>query len=81
MSVVRLLPFSVADGPHNMAADEVLLEAADAGLASLRFYGWSAPALSLGYFQPHTDHFRDPLLVKLPYVRRSTGGAAAGSSP
>ena len=28
MNVVRLLPFADADGPHNMAADEVLLEAA-----------------------------------------------------
>ena len=50
MSVVRLLPFADADGPHNMAADEMLLETAGAGQASLRFYGWSAPALSLGYF-------------------------------
>jgi lipoate-protein ligase A len=76
MSVVRLLPFSEADGPHNMAADETLLEAAGAGQASLRFYGWSAAALSLGYFQPHTVHISDPRLAILPYVRRPTGGAA-----
>jgi len=73
---VRLLPFAEADGPHNMAADETLLEAAGAGQASLRFYGWSAAALSLGYFQPHTVHIYDPLLANLPYVRRPTGGAA-----
>ena len=76
MSVVRLLPFSEDDGPHNMAADEALLEAAGAGQASLRFYGWSEAVLSLGYFQPHTVHISDPLLENLPYVRRPTGGAA-----
>jgi lipoate-protein ligase A len=76
MSVVRLLPFSEADGPHNMAADETLLEAAGAGQASLRFYGWSAAALSLGYFQSHVVYIHDPLLAILPYVRRPTGGAA-----
>jgi lipoate-protein ligase A len=76
MSVVRLLPFAEADGPHNMAADETLLEAAAAGRASLRFYGWSAAALSLGYFQPHTVHISDPRLANLPHVRRPTGGAA-----
>ncbi len=76
MSVVRLLPFSEADGPHNMAADETLLEAAASGFPCLRFYGWSSAALSLGYFQPHTNHIFDPLLANLPYVRRPTGGAA-----
>ena len=76
MSVVRLLPFAEADGPCNMAADETLLEAAGAGQASLRFYGWSTAVLSLGYFQPHTVHISDPPLVNLPYVRRPTGGAA-----
>ena len=76
MNVVRLLPFRIADGPHNMAADETLLEAAGGDRASLRFYGWSAAVLSLGYFQPHTIHIPDPLLAVLPYVRRPTGGAA-----
>jgi len=76
MNVVRLLPFREADGPHNMAADETLLEAAGGGQASLRFYGWSRAALSLGYFQSHIVHISDPRLVNLPYVRRPTGGAA-----
>jgi len=76
MSVVRLLPFAEADGPNNMAADETLLEAADAGRASLRFYGWLAPTLSLGYFQSHNVHITDPLLENIPHVRRPTGGAA-----
>jgi lipoate-protein ligase A len=52
-----------------MAADEALLEAAGAGVASLHFYGWSGPTVSLGYFQPHTAR-----LPGLPYVRRPSGG-------
>jgi lipoyl(octanoyl) transferase len=71
----RLLPYWVADGPHNMAADEVLLQSAQQGLASLRFYGWSAATVSLGYFQPASVRQADPLLASLPYVRRPTGGA------
>jgi lipoate-protein ligase A len=67
--VCRLLPYAVADGPHNMAADEMLLEAAAAGTASLRFYGWSDATVSLGYFQAHA--VRPP---HLPYVRRPSGG-------
>jgi lipoate-protein ligase A len=65
---VRLLPYAAADGAHNMAADEVLLEAA-AGTAGLRFYGWSEPTVSLGYFQA-----RAARLPGLPYVRRPSGG-------
>jgi lipoate-protein ligase A len=66
----RLLPCAVADGPHNMAADEALLESAlRHGTASLRFYGWSPPTVSLGYFQAHAAR-----LPGLPFVRRPTGG-------
>jgi lipoate-protein ligase A len=69
MITCRLLPYAVADGPHNMAADEVLLESAGAGTAALRFYGWSGPTVSLGYFQPHVAR-----IPGLPYVRRPSGG-------
>lgn len=56
-----------------MAADEVMLFAAsERGVASLRFYTWSEPTISLGYFQP-TDERRS--LPPLPWVRRATGGA------
>lgn len=54
-----------------MAADEVLLQNARPGLALLRFYGWSTPTLSLGYFQPSAA--RAPW-ANLPFVRRATGG-------
>jgi lipoyl(octanoyl) transferase len=72
----RLLPWEVADGPTNMAADEALVRtAAESGIASLRFYGWSPATLSLGYFQPAAVRFTDPRLAVLPFVRRPSGGA------
>lgn len=75
MTHIRILPFAAADGPTNMAADEALLETArDAGVASLRFYAWSEPTVSLGYFQPGESRLR-PNLAGLAWVRRSTGGA------
>jgi lipoate-protein ligase A len=70
----RLLPFTVADGPTNMATDEVLLQSATSGVATLRFYGWQPATLSLGYFQPAQVRLADPLLAKLPWVRRPSGG-------
>jgi len=71
----RLLPFAVADGPHNMAADETLMESAAASVASLRFYGWLEATLSLGYFQAEKLRLCDPRLAGLPFVRRPSGGA------
>lgn len=76
MPSIRLLPFASDDGATLMAADEVMLESADAhGTASLRFYTWSEPTLSLGYFQPHAGREHYPPLGPVPFVRRSTGGA------
>ena len=69
---LRLLPFETLSGAANMAADEAMLVAAsERGLASLRFYTWTEPTLSLGYFQPAAER-----LPGLPWVRRSSGGAA-----
>jgi lipoate-protein ligase A len=57
-----------------MAADHALLESAAQGVATLRFYAWTEPTLSLGYFQPESArHIREPL-AGLPFVRRPTGG-------
>jgi lipoate-protein ligase A len=73
---IRLLPFASLDGPTNMAADEVMLEsAAERGIASLRFYTWTQPTLSLGYFQTSMVREEVPSLAFLSWVRRSTGGA------
>ena len=75
MAAIRLLPFGSADGPTNMAADEAMLEsAAERGVAALRFYTWTEPTITLGYFQPASAVEAIP--GKLPCVRRSTGGAA-----
>lgn len=71
----RLLPYELNDGPHQMAADEAMLHSAAAGTASLRFYGWSTPTLSLGYFQSEQVRRQNQRLAQLPHVRRPTGGA------
>ncbi len=76
MPIVRLLPELQVAGPSQMALDEVLLESAQAGTPSLRFYTWPTATLSLGYFQSATERFSDPLLAELPYVRRASGGGA-----
>ncbi|MEO2088804.1 MAG: hypothetical protein ABGY75_04790, partial [Gemmataceae bacterium] len=56
MPSIRLLPFAAASGAGNMARDEaLLLSAADRGVASLRFYTWTEPTVSLGYFQPAAE--------------------------
>lgn len=72
----RLLPDAIADGPANMASDEMLLRSAAAGQPLLRFYRWTEETLSLGYFQPAAQRLADPLLRDLPFVRRPTGGDA-----
>ncbi|MCZ2340697.1 MAG: hypothetical protein LC104_02740 [Bacteroidales bacterium] len=77
MHTIRLLPLETASGPANMAADEAMLHsAAESGVATLRWYQWSEPTLSLGYFQPASDRFADPRLATLAWVRRATGGSA-----
>ncbi|HEX6811713.1 MAG TPA: hypothetical protein VF384_08835 [Planctomycetota bacterium] len=69
---MRLLVHEPAEAAWNMAVDEALLTS---GLEpTLRFYGWSPHAVSLGYFQGIED-FRD-LPAELPVVRRLTGGGA-----
>lgn len=74
-SVIRLLPYAVADGPTNMAADEALGRSAAEGIASLRFYGWTTATVSLGYFQSQGVRLSDSRLADLPWVRRPSGGA------
>ena len=73
-----LLPI---DGPQkaawNMAVDEALLDlAAGDGVASLRFYQWSEPTVSLGYFQSYAEIANHPRLESATYVRRMSGGGA-----
>lgn len=73
-----VLPHLEADGPANMALDAAMLEAAgrDGSAAYLRTYGWTAPTLSLGYFQAVAEAEADPRWRSAPTVRRPTGGGA-----
>lgn len=66
-----------ASGVRNMAVDEALLiDAAEHGVASLRFYGWNEPTLSLGYFQKYADRQQHAASRHCAIVRRQTGGGA-----
>ena len=68
-----LLNSGKCDAAFNMALDEALLEAMPRlGKPVLRFYGWTEPAASFGYFQRYADVERATLLR--PLVRRPTGG-------
>ena len=77
MSDVRLIIDPPSPGPWNMAVDEVLLmDAVDNGHATLRFYQWSEPTLSLGYFQPFADRKQHFASRNCAIVRRQSGGGA-----
>lgn len=76
METVRLIIDEPAGGPWNMAVDEALLQSAADGVATLRFYSWDRPTLSLGYFQKYDDRLEHDASRDCPLVRRSTGGGA-----
>jgi lipoyl(octanoyl) transferase len=68
-----LLRSGAGDSAFNMALDEALLhEAPRLRQPVLRFYAWTEPAASFGYFQHYTDIERATHLR--PLVRRPTGG-------
>jgi lipoate-protein ligase A len=72
------LLLSGACHPHeNMALDEALLQLPRGHIPVLRFYDWSPPGLSLGYFQKHSE-FPPRRAGELGAVvtRRTTGGGA-----
>jgi len=57
----------------NMALDEALLEnVSRLGKPVLRFYGWTGPAATFGYFQKISEAERATHLR--PLIRRPTGG-------
>jgi lipoate-protein ligase A len=69
--------FVLDSGPgnaaYNMALDEALLEAMPRlGRPVLRFYGWTEPAASFGYFQKWLEV--EELTRLRPLVRRPTAG-------
>ncbi|MFO0424603.1 MAG: biotin/lipoate A/B protein ligase family protein [Planctomycetia bacterium] len=66
-----------ADGPTNMAADEVLAgESLRRGALLVRLYGWETTTISLGAFQKHEDALAAAEIEGLPLVRRPSGGGA-----
>lgn len=61
------------EAAFNMALDEALMEfAPQLNRPVLRFYGWTEPAATFGYFQHHAEIMRTTTLR--PLVRRPTGG-------
>lgn len=73
MSRWRLIDSDLCEAGYNMALDEAL--AREAQCPVLRFYGWSRPSVSIGYFQD-ADEVNLEYLVDngMPLVRRLTGG-------
>ena len=68
-----LLNSGKCDPAFNMALDEALLEnASRLNAPVLRFYGWTAPAATVGYFQKISEVERATPLR--PLIRRPTGG-------
>lgn len=76
----RLIRSGPATGAGNMALDEALLESVAAGrsLPVLRFYGWSPPTVTLGYFQRIEAAVNLEACHSMGFdvVRRITGGRA-----
>jgi lipoate-protein ligase A len=60
-----------------MAFDDALAEySVEHGVATLRFYQWAEPTLSLGYFQAVANRREHPASLACPIVRRPSGGGA-----
>ena len=79
-STWRFLNSGKATGAWNMAVDAALLEAVVAGESTpvFRVYGWSSPAVSLGYNQDAAQELDADRCVEagVEVVRRLTGGRA-----
>ena len=79
MNTWRLLDTGTLSASLNMAIDEALLQLHVPGKSqpTLRFYQWSPPAVSLGYFQRrHAIDISVCGTLGLDVVRRATGGWA-----
>jgi lipoate-protein ligase A len=76
---LRVLSDPPLEGAVNMARDEALLVCVGAGASppTIRFYQWSPPTISLGYFQHYAEYEAlPPPAGELAVVRRPTGGGA-----
>lgn len=69
----KILDTGKGESAWNMALDEALLEfIAQINSPILRFYGWTEPAATFGYFQPYAEIAAWTELR--PLIRRPTGG-------
>lgn len=77
---IRLLLTDFSTGSWNMAVDEAVLEAIAEGkqLPTLRLYGWSPAAVTVGYFQSLDEEIDSSVCKKegIAVIRRITGGGA-----
>ncbi len=68
-----ILKSGAGQSAENMACDESLLEfVSRSHRPALRFYGWTEPAATFGYFQRFADV--SALTILRPLIRRPTGG-------
>jgi len=74
----RLIDSGRGDAYWNMALDEALLKSfPKSQIPTLRFYQWSSPTLSLGYFQSIAEVDLEGCRRRgYEFVRRPTGGGA-----
>jgi lipoate-protein ligase A len=75
----RFIDSGPCGASYNMALDEAVADAvrADNAPATLRFYEWDAPSVSLGCFQKIRDiDSKYCRQCNIPFVRRPTGGRA-----
>lgn len=76
----RIIGLEKHDAYFNMAIDEVLMEGIREGTSppTIRFYGWSPSAVSIGRFQSMEEEVDVEKCreIGVDYVRRITGGGA-----
>jgi len=75
----RFIPYQVADSATNMALDEAILDAHLSGMVppTLRLYGFSPPAVSLGYNQSLPSTVLNRIRAHgFDFVKRPSGGRA-----
>jgi lipoate-protein ligase A len=76
----RLLRTGAGTAAFNMGLDEAVLESVASGSAepTLRFYSWTPPAVTIGYFQGMEEEIDIAACARngIDAVRRLTGGGA-----
>jgi lipoate-protein ligase A len=77
ISRCSLVEFTCLDGHANMAVDRAMFDMceSDPESASVRFYTWAGPTLSMGHFEPQDAvDMAAARADGVPVVRRPTGG-------